>query len=736
MTLCTSTPNFRVLFESAHGLYLVLTPDLKIVAASDAYLRATRTIRDEILGRGIFDVFKPNPDDPTAAVEGNARASFERVLQTRSPDAMPLQKYDIRWPESEGGGFEERYWSPVNSPVLDEEGEVQYIVHRVEDVTDFVRLKQIGSTERRLTLELRSRAEEMESEILCRAKELQDANTYLTHANAELAKKDEQREIVELALRKAHSELETRVQERTAELEAVLDALRASEERYRLLFESNPHPMWVFDVETLTFLAVNDATVEHYGYSHEEFLTMTIADIRPDGDVPTLLEALNELSPEAAVKLLRRHRKKDGTLIDVDVSSREVFFSGRRGRLVLATDITERQHLEDQFRQAQKMEAIGRLAGGIAHDFNNMLTAIIGYSDLLLGQVSDQKLRNEIEEILSAGHRAAGLTRQLLTFSRRQLLQPVLLDLNEVVANIEKMLRRMIGEDLDFVTVAKPGLGTVKADRGQIEQILMNLAVNSRDAMPGGGKLTIETANVELNESYAITHPEVNPGHYVLLAVSDTGHGIDAHTQTQIFEPFFTTKEQGKGTGLGLSTVYGIVKQSGGYISVYSEPGHGATFKIYLPRVDEVAKSADLHSELVGSNEGSETIMLVEDDAAVRSLSIHALEAQGYNVLAAENGPQALELFGPMSAVIDLVVSDVVMPGMSGAQMVSRLREKHPAAKVLYMSGYTADASIHHGMLDAGVEFLQKPFTPDGLTRRVRQVLDKEGGSAEHPHSG
>jgi PAS domain S-box-containing protein len=732
VTYCTSTPDFRTLFESAPGLYLLLTPDLTIVAASDAYLRSTRTIREEIVGRGIFDVLQPSPDDPTATAEGNARASFDRVLQTRSPDAMALQKYDIRWPESEGGGFEERYWSAVNSPVLDEGGEVQYIVLRVEDVTDFVRLKQIGSTERRLTLELRSRAEEMESEILCRANEIQEINRHLTQANAELAKKDEQREKVEVALRKAQCELESRVQQRTAELESVLDALRASEERYRMLFESNPHPMWVYDVETLGFLAVNDATVEQYGYSADEFRRMTIADLQPHGDVSASGDALKEFASESPVKSLRRHRKKDGTPIDVDVSSREIFFSGHHGRLVLATDITERRHLEDQFRQAQKMEAIGRLAGGIAHDFNNMLTAIIGYSELLLGQVSDQNLRKEIEEILSAGQRAAGLTRQLLTFSRRQLLQPVLLDLNEVVANIEKMLRRMIGEDLDFVTVAEPGLGTVKADRGQIEQILMNLAVNARDAMPGGGKLTIATANVELDEAYAVTNPEVNPGQYVLLAVSDTGHGIDAQTQLQIFEPFFTTKEQGKGTGLGLSTVYGIVKQSGGCISVYSEPGYGATFKIYLPRADEVAKSIDLSADVADSLEGSETIMLVEDDAAVRSLSIQALEAQGYNVLAAENGPQALELFGPMSAVIDLVVSDVVMPGMSGAQMVSRLRESHPSAKVLYMSGYTADASIHHGMLDAGVEFLQKPFTPDGLTRRVRQVLDREG-SAQRP---
>jgi two-component system cell cycle sensor histidine kinase/response regulator CckA len=356
-----------------------------------------------------------------------------------------------------------------------------------------------------------------------------------------------------------------------------------------------------------------------------------------------------------------------------------------------------------------------------------MLTAIIGYSELLLRQIGDEKLRSKIEEILSAGHRAAALTRQLLAFSRRQVLQATVLDLNEVVANIERMLVRLIGEDLDLVTIARPGLGRIKADPGQIEQILMNLVVNARDAMPNGGKLTVETGNVEIEEAYALTHPDIKPGHYVLLAISDTGHGMDAITQSQIFEPFFTTKEQSKGTGLGLSTVYGIVKQSGGHIWLYSEPGHGATFKIYFPRVDELAGSIDVQSEPAGSLDGSETILLVEDDEAVRKLSSLALEGRGYDVLAAQTGEQALEflsIIGPN--IIDLVVTDVVMPGMSGAQMIAKLSEVYPDVRVLYMSGYTEDATIHHGVLDQGVEFLQKPFTPDGLARRVRQLLDKE----------
>jgi two-component system, cell cycle sensor histidine kinase and response regulator CckA len=723
--LTPSTPDFRILFESAPGLYLVLKPDLTIAAVSDAYLNATMTKREDIIGRGVFDVFPGNPDDAAATGVSNLRAPLERVLQNQALDAMAVQKYDIRRPESEGGGFEERYWSPVNSPILNGGEEVLYIFHRAEDVRDFVRLKRLGTEERKLTLQSQTRSEEMESEVYLRAQELQEANRQLRTANEPLAKKDEEREHIEVALRKAHAELEVRVQERTSELEAALAALRASEEGYRLLFESNPHPMWVFDVETLAFLAVNDAAVVHYGYAPEEFLAMTIADIRPAPDVPRLLEAVRELSSEVPVKLTLRHRKKDGTLIDVDISSREISFGGRRGRLVLATDITERTHLEDQFRQSQKMEAVGRLAGGVAHDFNNMLTAIIGYSELLLGQVADEKLRGEIGEILSAGHRAAALTNQLLAFSRRQVLQPKVLVLNEVVVNIEKLLRRLIGEDIELVTIPREGLGQIKVDPGQMEQIIMNLAVNARDAMPNGGKLTIETANIELGEAYTLTHPEVTPGHYVLLAVSDNGIGMDAETQSHIFEPFFTTKEQGKGTGLGLSTVYGIVTQSGGHIWLYSEPGLGATFKIYIPRIDEAAASIEEHLGMFGSLEGSETIMLVEDDDAVRELATLTLEQYGYTVLPAESGTQALEFLGPLAVIVDLVVTDVIMPRMSGPALVALLKQMHPETKVLYISGYTEDATIQHGVLDHGVEFLQKPFTPEGLAQKVREVLDK-----------
>ena len=396
------------------------------------------------------------------------------------------------------------------------------------------------------------------------------------------------------------------------------------------------------------------------------------------------------------------------------------------GEVLIFRDVTEHEQLQDQFRQSQKMEAIGRLAGGVAHDFNNLLTAIIGYSDLLLREVGDHKgLRTHIEEIAGAGRRAAVLTSQLLTFSRKQVLQPRVLDLNEVIVGIETMLRHLIGEDIEMHTITRSGLGRIKADPGQIEQVILNLAVNAKDAMPNGGKLTIESANIELDDAYSLSHPDVTPGRYVLLAVSDTGHGMDSGTQSRIFEPFFTTKEAGKGTGLGLSTVFGIVKQSAGHIWVYSEPGHGVAFKIYFPRIDEVTESLVTTAGPTESLNGSETILLVEDDDSVRDLSRSVLEGYGFTMLCAERGAIALEAFGPLATAIDLVITDVIMPQMNGAELVARLKELHSTVKVLYVSGYTEEATIHRGVIEKGVDFLQKPFTPDALARKVREVLDR-----------
>jgi signal transduction histidine kinase len=386
---------------------------------------------------------------------------------------------------------------------------------------------------------------------------------------------------------------------------------------------------------------------------------------------------------------------------------------------------TTRKRVEEQLRQSQKMEAVGRLAGGIAHDFNNLLTIMMGYSELLLKRLGpDDPLRGAIEQIKKAGDRGAALARQLLIFSRQQILQLQVLDLNAVVTGINPMLQRVIGEDTHLVTALDPAVDRVKADPGQLEQVVMNLVVNARDAMPQGGTLTIETANVELGEPHAGQLLALQPGPYAMLAVSDTGCGMDAETQARIFEPFFTTKGAGKGTGLGLSTVYGIVKQSGGDIWVYSEPGRGATFKIYLPRVKEDARPLQLTVAPARPLMGTETVLLVEDEPGVRAFVRDTLGLFGYTVLEARHGIEALMIGTRHAGPIHLLITDVVMPQMDGREIADRLGPLRSEMKVLYMSGYTDDAVVSHGVLEAGTAFLQKPFTPDALARKIRDVLD------------
>jgi signal transduction histidine kinase/CheY-like chemotaxis protein len=384
-----------------------------------------------------------------------------------------------------------------------------------------------------------------------------------------------------------------------------------------------------------------------------------------------------------------------------------------------------RNALEEQLRKSQRMEAVGRLVAGVAHDFNNLLTVILGTADLLLHGTGPADPRQAgLGEIKSAAERAAILIRRLLAFSRQQVLEPRVLDPNSLIGELEGLLRRLIGEDVELRTRLAPDLGTVRADPGQLEQVILNLAVNSRDAMPGGGTLTLETANVELDEAYARDHPSVRPGPYVMLAVSDTGVGMDAATRAHIFEPFFTTKGRDQGTGLGLATVHGIVSQSGGYIWLYSEPGKGTTFKIYLPRVDEPPAPAAAADVPTRELTGSETVLVVEDEDAVRALMRLTLEARGYQVLAAASPKEALELVARHPGSIPLVVTDVIMPGMSGGELAGRLAALRPEIRVIFVSGYTDDTIAHQGVLDPGVHFLQKPFTLEGLARKVREVLD------------
>jgi nitrogen-specific signal transduction histidine kinase/CheY-like chemotaxis protein len=391
----------------------------------------------------------------------------------------------------------------------------------------------------------------------------------------------------------------------------------------------------------------------------------------------------------------------------------------------IIVEITERKLLENQLQQSRRMEAVGRLAGGIAHDFNNLLTIIKGYAELAMQRTGvQQDLRADITQIENAAERASTLIRQLLAFSRRQVLQPKIIDLNAIVLGLDKLLGRLMGEHIEMVTLCGANVGNVKADPAQIEQVIMNLVVNARDAMPKGGRLTVETANVELDSMYARDHVSVKPGAYVMLAVSDTGMGMSPETVAHIFEPFFTTKESGQGTGLGLSTVYGIVKQSGGYIWVYSEPGKGTTFKVYLPRVSEAVEEKRKQAEPLAEYNGKETILLVEDEEAVRELASLILNAKGYLVLSAPSAQEAEHFSATHRGEIHLLLTDIMMPGASGHELAKRITARHPRTRILYMSGYTDNVLALEGVLEAGVSFLQKPFTPGALAKKVREVLD------------
>ena len=504
------------------------------------------------------------------------------------------------------------------------------------------------------------------------------------------------------------------------------EALRESEEQYRDLVENAHDIIYTHDLQG-RYTSMNNAGEQITGYTHEEGLALDLTKTVAPEYIEKAREMLRrKLAGEKVTAYELEIIAKDGHRITVDANTKLVFHNGVPvGVQGIARDVTERKRLEEQLRQSQKLEAIGQLAGGVAHDFNNLLTVISGYSDLLLRRLpADGPLKSHVTEIKKAGDRAAGLTRQLLAFSRKQILQPKVLDLNTVVSDLDKMLRRLIGEDVDLHTKTESGLGQVKADPGQIEQVVVNLVVNARDAMASGGKITIETSNVTLTQAYADQHEQCTPGEYVMLAVSDTGSGIDPAIRGRIFEPFFSTKGPGKGTGLGLSTVYGIVKQSGGNIYAYSEVGKGTAFKIYLPRVDEHTADEVARARVAPAAGGDETILLVEDEAQVRQIAQQILESLGYHVLTAENGEQALTIAAAYAADIHLMITDVVMPQMGGRELDERLTALRRNLRVIYMSGYTDDAIVRHGLMDDRLEFIQKPFTPDALARKVRTALE------------
>ncbi len=579
--------DFRKLFESTPGLYLILRSDFTIVGVTDAYLQATKTVREQIVGKGLFEVFPDNPADPHATGADNLRASLQRVLKTRKTDAMAVQKYDIRKPESEGGGFEERFWSPVNSPIIGSNAEVDYIVHRVEDVTEFVRMKQFGTQQTQLTEELKSRAGQMEADILRRAHELQEANRQLR--------------LAEENNKKINADLERRVAERVEQL----------------------------------------------------------------------------------------------------------------------------KQTEEQVRQLQKMDAIGALAGGLAHDFNNLLGAISMYCDLLEELSSDpKKVQENTEEIRLVTNRGAALTRQLLIFSRKQVVQQQKVDLNGVIQALLKMLNRLIGENIQIVKKLSSDLNSIQADPAQIEQVIMNLIVNARDAMPNGGVITLETSNVTLTNDFTSTHLAVNPGPHVQLSVTDTGCGMTPEVQARLFEPFFSTKPIGKGTGLGLPTAYGIIKQCKGTIWVYSEVGKGSVFRIYFPVSKDTDPAKVVESLKHTPARGSETILLVEDDEKLRLLYSEALKRFGYKTLLAQDGEEALQIIHTHEDLIDLLLTDVMMPKMGGIELAQQAKKKNAKLHVLCMSGYINDpAESEFSFADLKFAFIQKPFDTSALVTKIREVL-------------
>jgi PAS domain S-box-containing protein len=517
------------------------------------------------------------------------------------------------------------------------------------------------------------------------------------------------------------------------------EALRTEKQRFETLLENAPFGVIMIDKQGI-FKYLNSKFIELFGYDLRETPNGRewFRKAYPDPEyrhhvIETWIHDSNISEPGENVPRIFTATCKDGTkktirFITVQLGTGEYLMSCEDITLIQRAE-EEKAALAEQLRQSQKMEAIGRLAGGIAHDFNNLLTVIRGYSQLSLMDLQEnEKLRGNLEEIQKATQRASDLTHHLLAFGRRQIMEMKILDLNTLLKDLDKMLHRVIGEDIGLTYLLSDDIGKVRVDPGQMEQVILNLAVNAKDAMPSGGKLTIETSNAELDEAYAHAHIGSKPGRYVMMSVSDTGLGMSPEVKERAFEPFFTTKEKGKGTGLGLSTCYGIVKQSGGNIWAYSEPGRGTTFKIYLPRMDGSLKEAKEEDKVAEILKGTETILAVEDEIEVRKLVAEILKGQGYTVIEASNGEEAVKVAREnVGKKIHLLLTDVVMPGMSGRELAAMLGLRHPSMKVLYMSGYTDNAIVHHGVLEEGVNYIQKPFTLDALARKVREVLDQRG---------
>ncbi len=764
--LRASEVRFRSLIEHSMDLISIVGPDGRFKYASPAVARLLGYAQDDLIGHLGFEYV--HPDDRPRVEAAFARAIADRASETR-------EEYRFRHKDGTWRHFDSVVTNLVGEPTVaglvinsrdvTERRQAEETLQRerflvdtlLEHVPDPIYFKDIDSRFIRVNRALALRAGLRDpADAIGKT----DADLF-TPEHAAAARRDEV-EIMRTGRAMVNQEeketwpdgrvtwvLSTKMPLRAAdgtvvgtfgvsrdvtERREAERRLQDSETRFRTAFMTGTDAYLIVGRDDGRIVEANDQFLTMYGFRRGEVIGRTSLELGLWAQPEARQELLAGLAGRGLVRNFEvLARRKNGETFPVLYSIASLPGEGPPLLMGVIRDVTEQKRsaealrsLEEQFRQAQRLEAVGRLAGGVAHDFNNILTAITGYTELLLDEFrANDPRREDLEQIRVAAERASGLTRQLLAFSRKQVLQPRVLDLNEVIRGLEKMLHRIIGEDVKLAFTPGADLGTVRADPGQIEQVVLNLAVNARDAMPDGGHLTIETANVELGEAYVREHAGTTAGPYVMLAVSDTGIGMDVETRAHIFEPFFTTKEQGKGTGLGLATVHGIVTQSGGHIQLYSEPGHGTAFKIYLPRSAGGTAPAAAEPPAPPSSGGGETVLVAEDDRAVRELVASALTQRGYRVLRAPDGQTAMEMARSAGGQIDLLLTDIVMPGMTGRALGEALKAGHAGLKVLYMSGYTDDAVLRHGVLQNGMPFLQKPFTPEALARMVRDVLDQ-----------
>jgi PAS domain S-box-containing protein len=677
--------DYQTFFEKAPGLYLIVDRDFTIVAASDAYLGATMTTRDAIVGRNIFDVFPADPNNSPAMGVDNLQASLKRVRDLGHPDPMPFRRYAIRRP-GDDGRLEERYWSPLNLPILDAAGEVRWIIHRIEDVTDLVG-QQPADSFQRLT--------------------------------------NEQQAIID-RLRSINRSLDREVQDR----KAAQQELGKARQFLNLVIENIPGMVYAKDAATLRFILMNKGGEQLLGYRREEMIGKTDHDFLPKDQADAYTRRDLEVLASGELLVIPEEEivNRAGEKRLIETKKMAVFDSEGRPEflLCLSEDISARRDLEQQLRQSQRLDAIGRLTGGMAHDFNNLLGVITANLDFLIEKLEgDEEATTFAQEALDGALRGHELVKRMLAFGRQQPLQPVVFSLNEAMSGMEGLLRRTIREDIEISIIPAERLAPVLADKLQLENAVLNLAINSAHAMPNGGKLIVETADIQLEDEYAAQNPDVKPGDYVMLAVSDSGSGMAPEVMERAFEPFFTTKPVGAGSGLGLSQVYGFVKQSGGHIKIYSEPGHGTTVRLYLPAVAqqmapvEAAQGTPAQRRLAAGN-----VLLVEDEENLRRAAARMLKSMGYAVFETVSGPEALAYLRN-GGQVDLLFSDVVMPGgMTGIELAEIARATWPDLKILLTSGYSEVLVRESSKLLEGVHLIGKPYRKQDLAAKIGDLLE------------